>query len=201
MADDTASPSPSGDSHVEPSSRRSDRTRAAILTAARARFTSDGYERATIRSIAADAEIDPSMVIRYFGSKEHLFAEAVDIDLRLPDLAAVPGEELGRTLVEHFFSRWEGLPSNDAFLLLLRSAGTNENAGRRARAVVSDQVRHALARAVGERGEQTASLVTCQLLGLALGRYLLRLPGMADASPRELIDALAPCVQQVLTGP
>ena len=48
--------------------RRSDATRAAILVAARERFASDGYERATIRSIAADADIDPSMVLRYYGN-------------------------------------------------------------------------------------------------------------------------------------
>ena len=44
--------------------------------AARERFAADGYERATIRAIAADAEIDPSMVMRYYGNKEKLFAAA-----------------------------------------------------------------------------------------------------------------------------
>ena len=50
--------------------RRSDATRNAILAAARERFAADGYERATIRAIASQAEIDPAMVMRYFGSKE-----------------------------------------------------------------------------------------------------------------------------------
>ncbi|MFC7615369.1 TetR/AcrR family transcriptional regulator [Actinokineospora soli] len=58
--------------------RRSDATKAAILTAARERFATDGYERATIRSIAADANIDPSMVMRYYGNKEKLFAAAAN---------------------------------------------------------------------------------------------------------------------------
>src|SRR5918992_1301080 len=46
--------------------------REAILGAARARFAADGYDRATVRAIAADAGIDPSMVMRYFGSKRQL---------------------------------------------------------------------------------------------------------------------------------
>jgi AcrR family transcriptional regulator len=62
--------------------RKSDRTRAAILTAARERFGADGYERATIRAIAADAAIDPAMVMRYYGNKEKLFAAAAEFDLR-----------------------------------------------------------------------------------------------------------------------
>ena len=56
--------------------KKSDRTRAAILAAARERFAQDGYERATIRAIAADAAIDPAMVMRYYGNKEKLFAAA-----------------------------------------------------------------------------------------------------------------------------
>ncbi|MFZ0875271.1 MAG: TetR family transcriptional regulator, partial [Pseudonocardiaceae bacterium] len=62
--------------------RRSDATRAAILAAARERFAADGYERATIRAIAADASIDPTMVMRYYGNKEGLFAAASEVDLR-----------------------------------------------------------------------------------------------------------------------
>lgn len=77
------------------------------MTAARERFATEGYERATVRAIAADAGIDPAMVMRYFGSKERLFAAAAEFDLRLPDLAAVPADEIGAVLVGHFLDRWE----------------------------------------------------------------------------------------------
>ena len=86
--------------------RRSDATRAGILRAARARFASDGYQKATIRAIAADAAIDPSMVMRYYGNKSQLFAAAVDIDLRLPEIGSLPPERLGESLVRHFLHRW-----------------------------------------------------------------------------------------------
>src|SRR3954466_7598074 len=87
--------------------RRSDATRAAILAAARERFATDGYEKATIRAIAADADIDPSMVMRYFGNKEALFGAAAEFDLELPDLTGVPVDRLGTTLAAHFVERWE----------------------------------------------------------------------------------------------
>src|SRR5215468_3816625 len=87
--------------------RRSDATRAAILAAARHRFATDGYERATIRAIAIEADIDPAMVMRYYGNKERLFAAAAEFDLRLPDLARIPRTGYGRALVRHFVDRWE----------------------------------------------------------------------------------------------
>src|ERR1700755_154838 len=87
---------------------KSHRTKAAILKAAQELFAEQGYERATVRDIAARAAIDPAMVIRYFGSKEGLFAQATAFDLKLPDLAGIPTDEIGATLVAHFIDIWEG---------------------------------------------------------------------------------------------
>jgi AcrR family transcriptional regulator len=70
-----------------------------ILAAARERFAESGFERATIRAIAADANIDPSMVMRYFGNKDQLFAAAAEFDLQFPDLSGVDRSELGAALV------------------------------------------------------------------------------------------------------
>src|SRR4030095_11746344 len=108
--------------------RRSDATRAAILVAARERFAADGYERATIRAIAADADIDPAMVMRYYGNKEKLFAAAAEFDIRLPDFAGIPLESLGEAMVRHFLQRWE---ADDSLRVLLRTAVTNEVAVER----------------------------------------------------------------------
>ncbi|MEV7524035.1 TetR family transcriptional regulator [Streptomyces sp. NPDC091371] len=180
--------------------RTSDRTKAAILRAARERFAVQGYERTTIRAIAADAEIDPSMVMRYFGSKEQLFGATLAIDLRLPDLGAVPREELPAALVRHFVDRWEGDPADDALLVLLRSAVTNEQAAARMREVFSAQVAPTLAAALGpERAARVAGLVSAQLLGLALTRYLLELPGVASLPPEDVVAGLAPAVAATLS--
>jgi AcrR family transcriptional regulator len=96
--------------------------REAILHAAKARFGAEGYDRATVRAIAADAGIDPSMVMRYFGSKRQLFAVAAEFDLRLPDLAGTPREEVGHVLAAHLLARWE---DDDALKILLRTAVTD----------------------------------------------------------------------------
>ncbi|MEU5780096.1 TetR family transcriptional regulator [Micromonospora lupini] len=179
--------------------RRSDATRAAILRAARERFAADGYERATIRAIAADARIDPSMVMRYYGSKEGLFAAAAEFDLRLPDLAAVSPGQLGEVLVRHFLGRWEG---DETLVALLRAASTNPGATERMRGIFTDQLTAAVA-AFGTDPALTArraGLVASQILGLALTRYIVRLPPMVDMDPEELVSWIAPTLQRYLTG-
>ncbi|MBG6101458.1 TetR family transcriptional regulator [Micromonospora vinacea] len=179
--------------------RRSDATRAAILRAARERFAADGYERATIRAIAADAQIDPSMVMRYYGSKEGLFAAAAEFDLRLPDLTSVPPAHLGEALVRHFLARWEG---DETLVALLRAASTNPGAAERMRGIFADQLTAAVATFNGDPAltAQRAGLVASQILGLAFTRYIVRLPPMVDTTPDELVSWIAPTLQRYLTG-
>ncbi|PWU60327.1 TetR family transcriptional regulator [Micromonospora globispora] len=187
------------DMTAAPRARRSDATRAAILRAARERFAADGYDRATIRAIAAEARIDPSMVMRYYGSKEGLFAAAVEFDLRLPALTELPPEQLGGLLVRHFLDRWEG---DETLAALVRTATTNPGAAERMRTIFAEQ----LAAAMSGLGDPTeaprrAGLVASQILGLALTRYIIRLPPVVDMDPAELVAWVAPTVQRYLTGP
>ena len=177
--------------------RRSDATRAAILDAARERFAKDGYERATIRAIAADAGIDPAMVMRYYGSKEKLFATAAEFDLRLPDVTAIPRSRLGTALVGHFLDRWEG---DETMLALLRASVTNEAAAERMRAIFATQLGPAAA-VLGHTPAQArlrAGLVATQMLGLALTRYVLRLPPVVALSRADIVSWLGPTIQRYL---
>src|ERR1700744_2863947 len=104
-------------------SRDAARTRADLLSAARHRFGQDGYERTTIRAIAADVGVDSALVVRYFGSKQALFAAVADLRLDLPNLAAVPPGGRGEALLVRFFAIWE---DDDTFLALLRAAMTSD---------------------------------------------------------------------------
>jgi AcrR family transcriptional regulator len=176
--------------------RRSDQTRASILAAARRRFAAEGYAGTTIRAVATDAGIDPSMVMRYYGNKEGLFATAVDIDLRLPDLSSTDPAEIPEILVRHFLARWEGDPTDDALFILLRAAVTHEGAAQRMRDIFTDQVRSAL----GTDKHPRNALVSCQLLGLALSRYLLKLPDVAALSTQDIVAGLTPAVRATLAS-
>jgi AcrR family transcriptional regulator len=185
----------------ETKQRRSDETRARILQTARERFAADGYERTTIRAVAAAAAIDPSMVMRYFGSKEGLFAAAASFNLRIPDLVALPRQKRGPALVEHFLARWEGDASDDALRVLLRAAASHDSAAERMREIFRSQLVPALAAVVPRQQAPTsAALVATQMLGLAFCRYVLRLPGIADAPHAVLAARIGPTVQRYLTA-
>ena len=135
---------------------KAQRTRAAILAAAREQFGLHGYDRTSIRAIATQAQIDPAMVMRYFTSKEGLFAAAVDVDLMLPDLRGTPREELGMRLTQHFLDRWEGSLSDDVLVILLRSAVTDPRVAERLRSVFIEQVA-AVLRPLGTAGRRGPS--------------------------------------------
>jgi AcrR family transcriptional regulator len=185
-----------------PRPRRAETTKAAILAAARERFAADGYERATIRAIAADAGIDPAMVMRYYGSKEKLFAAAAEFDLRLPDMTSLPRDRVGEALVAHFLERWE---SDDILMALLRAAATNDVAAQRIRTIFAEQVGPMVAALTRERGDggevaTRAGLVGSQMLGFALCRYVVRLPQVVAMSRRDVIAWLGPTIQRYLTG-
>ncbi|MEW2081757.1 MULTISPECIES: TetR family transcriptional regulator [unclassified Streptomyces] len=178
--------------------RRSDATKAAILEAARERFAADGYERATIRAIARDAGIDPSMVMRYYGNKEGLFAAASEFDLRLPELGALPGKHIGAVLVSHFLDRWE---QDEVLTALLRASVTNAAAAERAHQIFKGQLGPVAAGVCPDPAEapRRAALVASQILGMALARYVLRFPPAVEMTREEVVSWLAPTVQRYLT--
>lgn len=175
--------------------RSSVETKAVILAAARERFAESGFERATIRAIAADANIDPSMVMRYFGNKDQLFAAAADFDLDFPDLSGVEADQLGAALVAHFMNRWE---RDDALIVLLRSSTTNAEAAQRMQQIFAAQLMPEIAKVNAAEPARSAGLIATQMLGLALCRYVLKLPPVVAMSRDEVVSWLGPTCQRYL---
>ena len=134
---------------------------------------------------------------------DSLFAAAVDIDLRLPDVALVPRDRLGETLVAHFIRRWEGDPTDDALLTLLRSAATDESVAERLRGIFREQVAPVALSVAADPAEAAlrAGLVATSMLGLALCRQILMLPPIVAATPDVLVTQIGATVQRYLTGP
>ncbi|OBK24062.1 TetR family transcriptional regulator [Mycobacterium asiaticum] len=178
--------------------RTSAETKAVILSAARERFGTSGFQAATIRAIAADAGVDPAMVMRYFGNKDQLFAAAADFNLQFPDFAGADRQRLGWLLVGHFLQRWE---RDDALVILLRSSATNAEAAQRMREIFGTQLQPLVAARVpaGESARR-AGLIATQILGLALCRFVLQLPPVVDMDHDEVVEWLGPTIQRYLDG-
>jgi AcrR family transcriptional regulator len=157
-----------------------------------------GHERTTVREIAAKASVDPALVIRYFGSKDELFVRAAAFDLKVPDLDKIKRSQIGETLIRRFLELGEGFTG---MTVLLRSAASNEYAASRIRKLLAAQVVPAFAR-VGNRAtaRERAALVTSQLLGLALCRYILKISPLAEMSQEVIVKHIAPTVQRYASG-
>lgn len=173
-------------------------TRSDILQAARRRFGADGYERTTLRAIASDVGVDAALVIRYFGTKQELFAAAADFTLDLPDLSGVDPRDVAETLLTRFFGVWE---SDTTFVALLRAAMTSASAAETMRTVFTTQVAPTLATVTPDHPVERAGLMGAFVIGLATTRYVLANPAVADLGHRALIEWAAPVVQTILTGP
>jgi AcrR family transcriptional regulator len=180
---------------------KSERTRAAILQAAQELFAEFGYERTTVRDVAARAVIDPAMVMRYFGSKDELFARATVVDLKLPDLTRITPPQFGDALIRHFLDLWEGPSSSGSLTILLRASASNDDIAAKTRGVFAGQVMPMLAQ-VTNRAEFAvrAGLISSQLLGLALCRYVLKVPPVVAMTPEQIVKGVGPVLQRYIAG-
>jgi AcrR family transcriptional regulator len=177
--------------------------REAILAAARALFIERGYERATMRAIAARAGVDSALVHHYFGSKDRLLAGAVRFQAvdAVPALIAAGLDGLGERLIRGAFELYDSLPASElgALIGLLRTATTNEDAASLLRESFETggfaQVAAALH--LPQPGLRVA-LAGSILIGLAMARYVVRLEPIANADVDSLVAWYAPALQWCL---
>jgi len=173
-------------------------TRADILDAARARFGAEGYERTTLRAIAADVGVDAALVIRYFGNKQRLFAAAAEFTLHLPDLKGLEPDAMADALLERFFAVWE---RDTTFVALLRAAMTSAEAAETMRGVFATQVAPTLAAVAPDNPVPRAVLIGSLVIGLATTRYAIEAPAAKSLGHEELIRWARPLIRDLLVGP
>ena len=181
------------------------RTRERILGAARTQFGREGYDKATLRDIAAGAGVDPALIPHYFGSKEGVFLAAVefpvDPSLFIPGLLEPGVEGLGERLVTFFLETWDS-PAGSSLLALIRSVVSSDLAAELLREFVTREVLGRLAVAIQlDQPQLRASLVATQLVGLAMLRYVIKVEALKSASREELAGWIGPSIQRYLTEP
>jgi AcrR family transcriptional regulator len=177
----------------------------ALLDAARRLFAERGYEGASLRAIAAAAGVDAALVAHFFGSKADLLAAAVDWpfdpDAALPRLLAGGPDHVGEALSELFLRVWDDERQRNPLLTLLRAATTEPRAATLLHEFVCTRLLGPLLAQLGsDQPELRSDLVTTQLSGLALTRYLLRFEPIASTPAEQLIPRIAPTLQRYLAG-
>jgi AcrR family transcriptional regulator len=181
------------------------RTRDAILAAAREEFALLGFDRATIRRIAATADVDPALVLHYFSSKEKLFAAALQIPVEpgavLKRVMRHDTADMGAAIVRTFLEAWEPPESRSPLVAMVRSAMTNETAMALVREYLERRVFGPITQTLGAPdAELRATLIGSQFIGLAMMRYIARIEPLASASVDQIVAAIGPTMQRYLTG-
>jgi AcrR family transcriptional regulator len=176
-------------------------TRGAILAAARSQFAAQGFGGASLRSIAREAGVDPSLISHYFGDKAQLLVATMDLPINpLEKLAGVVAggvDGMAERLLHTFLSAWD--PHRDVFSAMVRTQLSTTDAPMPM--LVRDVVAHTLADALeGDDRELRATLVGAQLFGMAMARYVLRLEPLADTGIDEVVERYAPSLQRLMDG-
>jgi AcrR family transcriptional regulator len=180
-------------------------TRAAILASARRLFAEHGYSATSLRAIAAEAGVTSPLVIHFFGSKAHLFVEAVQWPFEpaaeLPRLLDGDRPQIGDRLVRFVLEIWDSEPERGAVMSMLRSASADERAAALLREFLIDELFIPLTAALEvPDGRLRANLAASQILGLAMMRHVLAAEPLASLDANRVVALVAPSVQRYLTG-
>jgi AcrR family transcriptional regulator len=183
-------------------------SRDAVLRAAKQRFAQEGYEKTTLRAIARDAHVDPSMVLYLFGSKEELFRASLrlimDPETLVAALAGGPDDDpdIGTRMVRTYLRIWEGPDTAASMRAMLQSATSNSDAHEAFRDFMQNYVLTAVSGVLGggEQARLRAMLAASSLVGTAMLRYVMEIPPLATLSPDEVVRLLAPTVTRYLTA-
>ena len=188
--------------------RRTDAGQAkeAIQQAARELFAEHGFDRTSVRQVALAAQVDPMLVTHYFKTKAGLFAAVVqppvDPQTAIDFVLAEGPDHVGERLARFVLRTLENPESQKWIVAMVRAATAEPEVAAVVRERMAEPLVIPLAVAAGgDDPEYRAMLVITQLLGLAMGRYILRIEPLASRPVEEVAADLAETFQRYLTGP
>ncbi len=183
-----------------PREERRRRTEASILEAARELFADTGFERTTIRAVAARAGIDPALVMQYYGNKEGLFAAAARWHVDHKRLSDASLADIPATALDDLFTGFEDPERRDGAIALLRNCLTHETALGIMRDDVMCEPQAMIARTIGgDDAELRAGLLGATMIGITIARYLLEIPAVRDASRADIERIMRPVLTQIVS--
>lgn len=180
--------------------------RDAILDAARRHFARGTYAATTVRAIAADAGVNPALVIHHFGSKRDLFATTLQLPVptyaKIAEVVRRDPADIGEQLVRLYLDLWHHPASRAQLAAMVRSVLSDTEAAEALGQFLSDELVGPVVATLGrDQSHLRISLVASQLVGLGIGRYILGIAPLARAADEHLVACTAPVIQHYLTGP
>jgi AcrR family transcriptional regulator len=182
-------------------------TRTDIVDAARACFAEDWYDKASMRAIARRAGVDPALVHHYFACKSELFMATVNMRRDPSDIfdAVHTSPCKGEVLLRAFLLEWEPLPGSTGpspFVTIMQALCSSTETVRALREFLTERVwsrQRDDGRSPGPHLRQ--ALITSQLWGVAVSRYVLGLEPLASATIDEVVAWYGPILQATFDSP
>jgi AcrR family transcriptional regulator len=181
-------------------------TRTAIREAAERLFAERGYDRTSMRAIAAAAGVDQKLVAHFFGSKQRLFVEVFtppfDPAVAIPGMLTGEREEIGERAARFLLAVLEDPDGRRRITGLIRAAASEPEAARMVRDLISREILARFVEALDvEDADVRASLFGSQVVGLAMARYIVGVEPLASMPAEAVSAAIAPNLQRYLVEP
>ncbi|ORV35485.1 TetR/AcrR family transcriptional regulator [Mycobacterium conspicuum] len=178
---------------------------ARIVAAARAEFAEHGWAGTTIRAVARTADVDPALVYHYFGSKEGLLDAATNPPQKwLENVAEIwktPLDRLGAALITLLLASWADDEIGPTLRAILQTAAQEPSTREKLRRVVEGSLMGVSELGSDERDRLVRSgLVSSQMMGFALMRYVWKIEPIASMTDAEAVAAIAPNLQRYVSG-
>ncbi|WP_235616949.1 TetR/AcrR family transcriptional regulator [Mycobacterium montefiorense] len=178
---------------------------ARIVAAARDEFADHGWAGTTIRAVARAADVDPALVYHYFGSKEGLLDAATNPPQKWLDNVAkawaTPIDQLGAALITLLLASWADDEVGPTLRAILQTAAHEPATREKLRRVVAGSLMGVAELGSDERDRLVRSgLVSSQMMGFALMRYVWRIEPLASMTDDEVIGAITPNLQHYVSG-
>jgi AcrR family transcriptional regulator len=172
-------------------------TRTAILHSAIEAFARAGYDGVGVREIAGDAGVTAMMVNRYFGSKEALFAEAVEAAFTPSVVVPDDSGSLAHDAAVNVAAATPG----PAYLIMLRSV-SNPRALQIVRDAISRHVGTRLLRQLPDPGRSLRNEVMLSVIaGIFMMRGVIGARAFAEADPASLERLVEAVFEAIIETP
>jgi AcrR family transcriptional regulator len=181
-------------------------TRADILSVARRRFLTDGYDRVSMRAIAQEAGVDVALISYHFGSKKGLFGAALALEANPAELLAReldgPLNSLPERLIGAVLAAWEHPQAGGSLRAVIQAAVREPEVARLFREMLErEMIARVAERIGGADGPRRAAVAGSQIAGLVMGRYILAFEPLASMAPEDVVRRMAPAMRVALLGP
>jgi AcrR family transcriptional regulator len=181
-------------------------TREAILAAAGRQFAEQGYDRASMRRIAAEAGVDQKLIAHFFGSKQNLFVAAIGLPFNPAEMLApvIAGDaaSVGAGLEELLVRILEQPELHQRLTGVVRAAASEPDVARMMREFLGRELFLPIAEVLGGGDAQLrANLFGSQIVGLVMARFVVRIEPLASLPAAAVAAAVAPTLERYLVGP